>query len=83
MATRDATDEAEGSVSRALSIETARFTAGDRVIVWGKPAVVLGMYLTHPNIIRFRYDGETAESTVATHFCDGLNPHVEVEWPST
>ena len=56
---------------------TARFSPGDKVMVWGRLATVIGQYLHYPEIIRFRPDDGGAESLVITHFADGeINRHV-------
>lgn len=60
-----------------LSTDDRRFADGERIMVWGRPARVIGQYLNHPDIARFRYEDTGHESQIITHFIDGsLNDHI-------
>lgn len=58
-------------------IDRKRFDVGARLMVWGRLAVAVGQFKDDPQILKFRYEGESGDAQlIITHFPDGDNEHV-------
>lgn len=64
------------NMDRNCDVSRPMYRAGDRILICGRMATVDGLYKDWPTIIKFHYDGETAEHLMISHFHDGPNRHI-------
>lgn len=71
----------DNSTNRLTPLPTTvqRFRKGDKIMVWGRPAVMTGLLYNSANIIRFTHtDLAGGSDSIISHFFDGQNQHVQL-----
>lgn len=61
----------------AMDTNRPLYAVGDRLVIAGREALVIGFYKDWPTILKYRHVGDDTEHLIISHFHDGPNRHIQ------